>query len=92
MSDLPEEITYLVKCPACGHDTFAEIVTGITSTDPFKNVKFYTDLDMAEPDYMGLETEGGTIKHIECNACHHVVAEDHAAFREWVKRNGIVKS
>jgi len=88
MSEDLNEKYYELKCPQCGHNTFAEIAVNITSTDPFKRVTFYPGMDFAEPDYMGVVTSGGTIDRIECNKCHHVVAKDHEAFRAWLKANG----
>ena len=85
--------TFTFKCPACGSDTFEEILVNVIQATTFKQV--CVEEDETEPTYLESSTEGGDLDRYQCLNCGHVLknpdgkkVENSNELRAWMEANG----
>jgi rubredoxin len=84
---------YTFKCPACGSETFEEILINVVQATTFNQV--CVEEDMTEPTYLQSATEGGDLDRYQCQNCGHTLKNpdgrkiDNAHdLRAWMEANG----
>jgi rubredoxin len=85
--------TYTFKCPACGRDTFEEILVKVVQATTFKQV--CVEEHETEPTYLESSTEGGDLDRYQCLECGHVLKNSDGSkientddLRAWMETNG----
>ncbi len=89
-------ITYNFICPDCSNNVLAEILTDVVLSSTA--IDIHIDEDGVELDYIGDETDGGTINRYQCDHCGHVLKTESDQIinsfddlKEWLEEHGTVQ-